>query len=420
MYPFVLLLFLSFSLIHAQKQGGDRPLRPIIFLHGMLASGDTYSDQAVRFMQQGWDEDQLVLFDWNTLGQSGVLARLRDTIDRYAALSFDQKVHLVGHSAGTNICYRYLNDSAQAAKVHSYVHLAGSARKAAAGKEAGVKMLNIYSAGDPIVPGDSILGAENLRLEEQDHYQVATSHETFAAMRTFFQGADTGMRTIEKKKKVKQSGKAVRLGSNESMERAGLQIYALDEEQGQRESSDAVYTGRVTASGQWGPVLLRAGCTYEYVLRPATGPAIHYIRRADSVDQPFVYLRALPRPESPAGRLLSALPASDSVGMVAIFSSRQAVVARRDRLEIDRRPLATSDWAKAEKSHIAWFLYDANGNGQSDQNAISNFAWAPFLQGIDHHFSRESVTTHTVTLNHQSLTFSTRPLQEGGIVVLML
>ena len=41
---------------------------PVIFVHGFLASGDTYEKQTKRFTSNGYSLADLYAFDWNSLG----------------------------------------------------------------------------------------------------------------------------------------------------------------------------------------------------------------------------------------------------------------------------------------------------------------------------------------------------------------
>jgi pimeloyl-ACP methyl ester carboxylesterase len=61
-----LLIFVSG--LPAQTKECNRDHVPIVFLHGFLASGDTYAKQVIRFREQGYCADHLQVFDWNTLG----------------------------------------------------------------------------------------------------------------------------------------------------------------------------------------------------------------------------------------------------------------------------------------------------------------------------------------------------------------
>jgi pimeloyl-ACP methyl ester carboxylesterase len=82
---FVLILFSSFS---CRKEDGmtkdqdpmvdtcDQTLSPIIFVHGFLASGDTYAQQVLRFASNGHCDDRLFVFDWNSVAGGNQDSRL--------------------------------------------------------------------------------------------------------------------------------------------------------------------------------------------------------------------------------------------------------------------------------------------------------------------------------------------------------
>ena len=42
---------------------------PVIMVHGFLASGDTYALQAKRFIANGYDQNYVYTFDWNSIQQ---------------------------------------------------------------------------------------------------------------------------------------------------------------------------------------------------------------------------------------------------------------------------------------------------------------------------------------------------------------
>jgi triacylglycerol lipase len=70
---------------------------PIIFVHGFLASGDTYEKQVKRFTSNGYSLADLYAFDWNSLGDRSVINRnLNTLVDSVLARTGKSKVHLVG------------------------------------------------------------------------------------------------------------------------------------------------------------------------------------------------------------------------------------------------------------------------------------------------------------------------------------
>ncbi|MCS6820106.1 MAG: hypothetical protein NZ522_09170, partial [Chitinophagales bacterium] len=49
----------------------DNSQPPLVMVHGALASGDTYASQFMRFSANGFCEDRMFVFDWNTVGSDG-------------------------------------------------------------------------------------------------------------------------------------------------------------------------------------------------------------------------------------------------------------------------------------------------------------------------------------------------------------
>src|SRR5690606_31369203 len=91
---------------------------PIVMVHGMLASGDTYEKQMLRFASNGYDLDMLYTFNWNSLGAgASVTGQLDLFIDEVIAKTGFDQVDLVGHSAGSTSAYEYCKADKRAAKV---------------------------------------------------------------------------------------------------------------------------------------------------------------------------------------------------------------------------------------------------------------------------------------------------------------
>ena len=61
------------SMFDVPPEECDDSLRPIVFAHGFLASGDTFANHVARFRNNGYCAEQLHVFDWNTLAGAGDL-----------------------------------------------------------------------------------------------------------------------------------------------------------------------------------------------------------------------------------------------------------------------------------------------------------------------------------------------------------
>jgi triacylglycerol esterase/lipase EstA (alpha/beta hydrolase family) len=230
----VILLLLSLS---CKKESTETPPQvdnrkfPIVMVHGFLASGDTYEKQMLRFASNGYDLDMLYTFNWNSIGGgTAVQGQLDKFIDEVIAKTGFDQVELVGHSAGSGNVFEYCKSDKKAAKVRHLVLLAGTAQTQAAGTtKTPVKTLNIYSPYDQIVKaGGKIKNATNISLDLKDHYQVATSEETFTEMYKFFTGEMPQTLDIIPQNDPTISGDVLSFGENLTGNGATLEIYEVN------------------------------------------------------------------------------------------------------------------------------------------------------------------------------------------------
>lgn len=412
----------SIGELYQEKTECDHP--PLVLIHGFLASGDTYEQQALRFVANGFCADRIFTFDWNSVGRQGSMTALTTFIEEVLLQTSAEKIYLAGHSAGSGLSFNYMSDSNRAKLIEAYVHLAGRPMDVLPGPEGmEIRTMNIFSDNDLIVRGDNIPGAENIRFENQDHYQVATSKESFAAMFKFFTGKEAKTTSVLPSDAdwVSISGKVLTLGENQGQVGATISIYSIYPETAARVNANPDTLLTVDERGNWGPFSAQNGIPYELVVDPVeeNSRSIHYYRTPFVTDNQFVYLRTLPLPSSLAGMMLSGLPRDDEQAVVAIFASQQAVIHGRDELRINDFELSTPEWATPTGSNIAWFLYDANGNQKSDLNSIPTFAMAPFLMGVDLFIPADSSKTQRVEFNGQTLSFQSRKSNSEGIIVLV-
>ena len=406
-----------------EKADCDTTALPVVFIHGFLASGDTYEQQVARFIENGICADRLFLFDWNSLNRVDKSEKLDLFIDEVLEKTGAHRLNLVGHSAGGGLSYSYMSRLPYARKVASYVHIGARPEPSPPGPEGEIPMLNIYSAADPIVPGAEIPGGQNLDLETADHYQVATSVEAFEAMFHFFY--DREIEYLKPKDhnqdRVKLAGKSLTLGENRPNAGAEIGVFELDPETGFRLSENTDVTAEVDSLGHWGPVKVTRGVPLEFELRPANEGErrIFYYREPFEVDNKHLYLRSFPSPQSMAGMMLSGLPQDDNQTAVVVFSASRAVIHGRDELEINGIQLATPEFADADQSVISWFLYDENGNAKTDTTQIPTFAPVPFLNGVDIFIGTDEKKSIEARLNDSILRFPNKKSGSEGVVVLV-
>ncbi|MFM9020889.1 MAG: esterase/lipase family protein, partial [Sediminibacterium sp.] len=145
----IIFLLLIASTASAQC---DTSLRPVVFIHGFLASGDTWSNAVHYFRQTGYCADRLYAFDWNSIAGSGKKTeqQLAQFIDRVLTTTGAKQVDLVGHSAGGGLARNFLKDSQQVSKVAHYVHIGSKKWTGSYDWFPNDRCLTIFSSGDKV------------------------------------------------------------------------------------------------------------------------------------------------------------------------------------------------------------------------------------------------------------------------------
>jgi Lipase C-terminal domain/Lipase (class 2) len=406
-------LFIIVSVFTATAQCNNGKL-PIVFAHGFLASGDTYTYPIQRLIQNGYCKQQLQLFDWNSVSKAkgdAVYDSLRRFILRVLKENNAQKINLVGHSAGSGVGRAFLIDTANAQLVNHYIHLAGRAWHFELPHFKNNRVTNIFSQGDKIVSGGNIEGAVNIEYADKDHYEVATSEESFKTMFAFFNNNQQPGVIVNPKAPFKILGKAVVLGENTPLSNARIQVYEISEKDGKRinKKNNAGFTAN--ANGQWGPFSAAKNIFYEFELIPADGSrVISYFTGPFTQPNYSFYLRGFPAKGMMAG-MLKSLPANKQQGLVVIFSDKKALIYGRDTMSIDNMPLSSSEYNPASKTVISTFLYD-DGDGKTSGKKIPALSIAPFMGGIDIDLPANENKFFKVMVNGQTLTLPARSSAE--------
>lgn len=396
----------------------DTAYNPVVMCHGLLASGDTYAGQVKRFRQNNYCENSIYVFDWNTLGGGSSELELDAFIDDVLAATGATQVELVGHSAGGGLGYDYLSDPTRAAKVSHYVHIGSSPQAGPAGPNGEIPTLNIYSLYDAIVEGADIPGATNVVLDLKDHYEVATSEETFTEVFKFFRGEAPATTQIMADDTRSIGGKVLTLGENEPLVDATVNVYELDAATGLRLQLQPVNSYMTDANGNWGSFEAKANTNYEFevVSANASDRKLHYYREPFITSDALVYLRAFPPATSLAGTLLASLPEDDDQAVVIAFTASQAVINNRDEMMVEGVNLSTPDFASEDNSTIAYFLYD-DGNGQTDESQVGLFGFTPFLTGVDVFFPTDQTQTVNLVFNGREINVPSWPSETEGVTI---
>lgn len=400
----------------------DRTRNPIIFVHGFLASGDTWESFARRFASNGYCADLLFAFDWNTVSRSpSTLNDLDTLVDRAIAAGGATHVDLVGHSAGGGIGYDYLGNPAHAAKVAHYAHIASLVKAALPGPEgSGIETLQLTSPADFVVTDRAeIPGATNTVLPDLDHYAVATSPASFAELYRFFRGEAPAKLDATDEPVPYISGKVVSLGENKPTVGASVAIYEVDAATGLRLEPLPAARFLVGADGSFGPFIGARDTFYEFEVWPADPRAIpvRYFRRPFERSAGFVYLRTFPGPGSLAASFLTAVKFDDRASTVVVFGGDGAFLAGRDTLTLNGTNIATEDVASAEDSTIALFAYDTNLNQTTEATPVGLFESFPFLAAMDVYVPPLAAQPVEVVFGSQRLAMPGSPARSRGALI---
>ncbi len=392
---------------------------PIVLAHGFLASGDTYEKQIQRFIANGICKERIFTFDWNSLGVQNNVSRLNIFIKQILRETNSEKVFLAGHSAGGGLGYSLLRAEVRAENVAKYVHLASSPQYRPAGPHGDIPTLNIYSDADAISSGTDIPGALNLNLIDKDHYEVATSLETFIEMYDFFyEESPTVVDLYDPSPLLEISGKVLSFGENLPSVGAHLKIYEVDPNTGFRISETPDFDLRVRADGFWGPIEVKREVNYEFLVYTGLlgDRPVHYYREPFTYPDPTVFIRSYPPLISVGSIFLSGIPKNNNQSVVAFFGASQAAINGRDILKLNGDLLSTPTLTSADQSIIAMFCYD-NGNEVSSFQRDGAFAAFPFLNGVDVFLPTVQPETISMEFNNRTLNMRNWKSLNDGVSV---
>lgn len=380
----IFLLLLVASTASAQC---DTSLRPVVFIHGFLASGDTWSNAVHYFRQAGYCENRLFAFDWNSIGGSNkkIEQQLTLFIDQILSTTGAKQIDLVGHSAGGGLARNFLKDSQQATKVAHYVHIGSRKWTGSYDWFPNNRCLTIFSSGDKVAGNSAgpTEGASNLALTEEDHYQVATGEASLKAMLQFFNPNQDTLFIPSVEKQVSISGRAVLLGDNQPMSGARIHIYPLNKRNGKRKIGTAFTELSVSSTGTWGPVTLQSTTTYEIELTPSdtNKRKISYFFHSFRHSDPLVYLRGIPEGNRMMA-MLGTLPEKEDQSLLVLYSATGAMIGGRDSVTVNGIPVCSPNLTPAAKTVISSFIFD-DGDGKSSGQSLKQFNSIPFIGGVD-------------------------------------
>jgi hypothetical protein len=409
LYFFSLLTLIA----HAQC---DTTKRPIVFVHGFLASGDTYAGQIQRFINAGYCPDRLFVFDWNSVSGNSKKtdSLLMVFIDNVLNHTRAKQIILVGHSAGGGLGRVHLFDSVRAGKIAYYIHLGSRKWSNEYSWFKNNRCLNIYSSGDKVIgtgAGD-VEGATNLNLKDKDHYEVATSEETFTAMYRFLNENNLPVYKQKKSAAIKISGRAVLLGDNEPVLNGFINVYRLNPKSGKRSSSTPVAIFSVNKKGYWGAFLAAKKTYYEFELtsEEKAQRTISYFFEPFAASNQYLYLRGFPQGNM-IGMMLGNLPVKEDQSAIVIYSASKAMIAGRDSVTLNGIPVSSAALTPASKTIISSFIFD-DGDGKTSGNGLKQFSAAPFIGGVDISLPVNNKKGNAIYFNGRKLILPAAPSKE--------
>jgi hypothetical protein len=318
-----------------------------------------------------------------------------------------KQIDLIGHSAGGGLARGYLLDSVQAQKVAHYIHIGSRKWSTAYTWFPNSKCLNIYSASDYVAgkgAGD-VSGAANIDLKDKDHYEVATSKETFGAIYTFI---STGSKPVLRNMQSKVSqvlGTAVGLGTNEPLINARVEVYAINSNTGIRKYSRPLpgHSFVTDAAGNWGSFMADSSLQYEIALIPADSSSrrVSYYFERFTTFNITIRLRGFPN-GGMMGAMLGNLPKNEDGSALVVYSSSKAMITGRDSVTVNGLSITSPQLTPAARTVISAFIYD-DGDTVSSGKPLKQFSNGPFIGGTDIYLPIKKKKGHTLYYNGRKL-----------------
>jgi Lipase (class 2) len=408
----LLLALLIYSVGYAQTVK-----KPIVFIHGFMASGDTWSRPYSLFLENGYTAQQLQVFDWNTINGKGSDSLLNVFIDSILVLNKATQVDLVGHSAGGGLGYKYCSNAVNAKKVAHYVHIGSMPLKKPAGPNAEIPTQIIFSTADYVAQkAKATDGAINLKLSTKDHYEVATCDSSFTSMFQFFNNYTPELVWQANKKPTTVWVKCLYFATNVVLPNCRVQVQQYNPGKGIFIGNKKTYTSN--AQG-WFSFTVNAQDknNYAITIQPnAQSRAVTYFFNTIQHSK-IISLRAF-NTDNIIGMLLAQLPKDSSQPALCIFSGNKAIVSGRDTLTVNNIAISGPALTPAEKTIIASFVYD-DGDKKSSATKHPALAAAPFMNGVDVFVDATKEKKISIAYNQKTISLPLIPAHKGIMVVVV-
>ena len=356
----VILVFLVFLSIVVNSAVGADISRPILFVHGNGDSAALWYTTIWRFESNGYDRSLLHAIDFThprarsddtkpQENRSSTVDQVRELSARIVEIlskTGQKQLVLVGSSRGGYAIRNYIKNSRGAANV-SHVILCGTPNHGVRATPSNLNdefngmgpFLSGLNAGDEVQPGVQFMtirsdsndkyaqpdgrfigmpgqptnvtfaapelrGAENVVLPGLDHREVAFHSLAFKTMYRFITGREPATLDIVPEPRPDLngivSGWSNGAPTNLPLQGATVEIYEVDPSSGQR-LGEAVHRRTTSADGVWGPLTAKPEAYYEFVITVNGYPITHIFRTPFLRSSANIHLRLRPLDEREKG-----------------------------------------------------------------------------------------------------------------------
>lgn len=351
------LVFLSIGVNSAV--GADTP-RPILFVHGSGDSAALWYTTVWRFESNGYDPSLLFAIDFthprarsddtkpqeNRSSTADQLRELSAKIGEIVSKTEQKQLILVGSSRGGYAIRNYIKNAGGGVNV-SHAILCATPNHGVRATPFNLNdefngmgsFLSGLNAGDEVHPSVQFMtirsdsndkyaqpegrfigmpgqptnvtfaspelrGAENVVLPGLDHREVAFHSLAFKTMYRFITGREPATLDVVPEPRPTLngivSGWSNGAPTNLPLQGATVEIYEVDPSSGQR-LGDAVHRRTTSANGIWGPFTAKSEAYYEFIISASGYPITHICRTPFPRSSAYIHLRLRPLDEREKG-----------------------------------------------------------------------------------------------------------------------
>ena len=355
-----ILTFLIFlSIVVNSAVAADTP-RPILFVHGSGDSAALWYITIWRFESNGYDSSLLFAIDFthprarsddtkpqeNRSSTADQLRELSAKIGEILSKTKQKQLILVGSSRGGYAIRNYIKNAGGGVSV-SHAILCGTPNHGVRATPFNLNdefngmgsYLSGLNAGDEVHPSVQFMtirsdsndkyaqpegrfigmpgqptnvtfaspelrGAENVVLPGLDHREVAFHSLAFKTMYRFITGREPATLDVVPEPRPTLngivSGWSNGAPTNLPLQGATVEIYEIDPSSGQR-LGDAVHRRTTSANGIWGPFTAKSEAYYEFIISASGYPITHICRTPFPRSSAYIHLRLRPLDEREKG-----------------------------------------------------------------------------------------------------------------------